>query len=87
VTFLCYELFFSNISGPVTESDVTLLLFSKGLCNSLPNNFMDFDRADFNCGNLNRIYWNVEGGAFNGTDVTVAIKYDATFSNHRIEVS
>jgi hypothetical protein len=84
---VCYELFFSKILGSVSEKDVTQLLSSKGLCTSLPNNFLDYERTSFNCGSLNKIYWNVEGGNFNGTDVTVAIKYDATFSNHRIEVS
>lgn len=85
ITFVCYELFFSNISGPVAEKDVTSLLSSKNLCTSLPNNFLDYERVSFNCGNLNKIYWNVDGGSFNGADVTVAIGYNAF--HHRIEVS
>lgn len=85
ITFLCYEIYFPNISAPVSEKDVTSLLSYKGLCSSLPNNFLDYERSDFNCGNLNKIYWNVDGGSFNGTDVTVAISYNAFI--HRIEVS
>jgi hypothetical protein len=85
ITFVCYELFFDNISGTVSEKDVTELLSSKGLCTSLQNNFLDFERVSFNCGNLNKIYWNVDGGNFNGADVTAAIGYNAF--HHRIEVS
>jgi hypothetical protein len=85
ITFPCYELFFSNIQGSVSEKDVTELLSSKGLCNSLPNDFLDFERANFDCGNLNKIYWGVEGGNLSGTDITVAISYNAL--PHRIEVS
>jgi hypothetical protein len=87
ITFPCYELFFSNIAGPVSERDVTSLHSSKNLCISLPNNFLDFERASFSCGNLNEIYWNVQGGTFNGTYVTVAIGYNGMFSQHRVEVS
>lgn len=86
ITFVCYELYFSNISGPVTERDVTDLHSSKGLCSTLANNFLDYERADYNCGNSNDIYWNVDGGNLNG-EQTIAIKYDATFSHHRIVVS
>jgi len=85
ITFPCYEIFFGNISGPVSEKDVTSLLASKGLCGALPNNFLDFERTDFNCGNLNKIYWNVEAGSFNGTGVSVYISFNAF--QHRIEVS
>lgn len=87
ITFLCYELYFDHINGTITEEDVTAVHASNGLCNSLPNNFMDYDRTDYNCGNANDIYWNVDGGIFNGTDVTVDISYNAEFSLHRIEVS
>jgi hypothetical protein len=85
ITFLCYELYFSNVDSPVSEKDVTLILSSKGLCSSLPNNFLDYERMDFNCGTLNKIYWSVNGGSYNGTAVTVDITYDAFL--HRIEVS
>lgn len=85
ITFVCYELFFSNVSAPVSETDVTSLLVSKNLCSVLPNNFLDFERRNFNCGNLNKIYWNVDEGSFSGGDVTVTISYNAF--NHRIEVS
>lgn len=85
ITFLCYELYFSSIDSPVSEKDVTLVLSSKNLCSSLPNNFLDFERQDFNCGNANKIYWNAKGGTFNGTAVTVDIKYDAFV--HQIDVS
>ena len=85
ITFLCYEIYFNNISALVSEKDVTLLLSSKGLCSTLPNNFLDFERQDFKCGSLNKIYWNVDGGSLNGTDVTVTISYNAF--THRIEVS
>jgi len=85
ITFMCYELFFGNISETISEKDVASLHSSKNLCGLLPNNFLDFERKEFNCGNLNKIYWNVDGGSFNGNDVTVAISYNAF--HHRIEVS
>lgn len=87
VTFLCYELYFDNISGSVSEKDVTTVHASKGYCSQLANNFLDYDRTDFNCGNSNDIYWNVVKGNFTGSYVTVTVSYDATFSHHRIEVS
>jgi len=85
ISFPCYEIYFSNISAPVSEKDVTGLLSSKGLCSSLPNNFLDFERQNFNCGSLNKIYWNVDGGSLVGSDITVNIGYNAF--THRIEVS
>lgn len=87
ITFLCYEIYFPNISSAVSESDITTIHKAKGFCNSPANNFLDYERKDYDCGNSNDIYWNVDGGTFGGTDVTVDISYDATFSHHRIEVS
>jgi hypothetical protein len=82
ITFDCYEIFISQINGNIKESDVTANLKSKNYCDVLPNNFLDQERQSYDCGNLNKIYWQI--GTINGTGVTVIVKYDALI--HRIEV-
>ena len=82
ITFPCYEIFIKKIDGTITETDYTFSLQQKGYCSVLPNNFMDIERTQFNCGDLNKIYWQI--GTINGTDVTVVIKFNAF--QKRIEI-
>jgi len=82
VTFDCYELYIKSIDGIVIESGVTGMLKSKKYCETLPNNFLDQDKEDYNCGSENKIYWKND---FEGDDVTIIVKYSA-FPTHRIEV-
>jgi len=83
VTFECYEIFVKNIDGLITEADITNLLKAKGYCSSLPNNFLDKEKMDFDCGDLNKIYWS--GDDLKGKEVTVVLRYEAL--HHRIEVT
>lgn len=82
ITFDCYEIFINQVNGNITEADVTSNLKAKGYCDTLPNDFLDQERQNYDCGNLNKIYWQI--GTINGTDVTVIVKYNALI--HRIEV-
>jgi hypothetical protein len=84
VTFACYELTIRRVTGYVAEQQINNMMKSRGYCNILPNNFLDYEKTDDNCGGLNKIYWNVEGGVVNGTYAVVVVKYDAF--HHRIEV-
>jgi len=83
VTFECYEIFVKNVNSLITEADITNLLKTKGYCSSLPNNFLDKEKKDFDCGNLNKIYWS--GNDLKGKEVTVVLRYEAL--HHRIEVT
>jgi len=82
ITFICYEIFLKKIDGDITERDVTIAFQQKGYCSSLPNNFLDAERQSFDCGDLNKIYWQI--GTISGTDLTVMIKYNEF--QHRIEI-
>jgi hypothetical protein len=82
VTFQCYEIYLKQTDGLITESDVTDILSSKDYCKTLPNNFLDEEMIDYDCGTENKIYWK---NSFEGSDVTIIIKYSA-FPIHRIEV-
>jgi len=84
ITFICYEIFLKRVDGTIREVDVTSNLKAKGYCDILPNNFLDQERQDFDCGNLNDIHWQI--GTINGTDVTVIVKYSGLYSQHWIEV-
>ena len=83
VTFDCYEILIKNVNGTITEEDITNLLKIKGYCSSLPNNFLDKEKKDFDCGNLNKIYWS--GNDLQGKEVTVVMRYEAL--HHRVEVT
>jgi len=81
-TFDCYEIYIKWIDGTVTEYGVTEKLRLEKYCKTLPNNFLDQDKVDYNCGSENKIYWKND---FEGDDVTIIVKYSA-FPIHRIEV-
>jgi len=83
-TFSCYELMIRRMSNFVDERLINNLMKLHGYCNILPNNFLDYEKQSDDCGDLNKIYWNVEGGVINGTYAVVVVKYDAF--HHRIEV-
>jgi hypothetical protein len=84
VTFSCYDITIRSIVGSITEQQINNMMKSRGYCDTLPNNVLDYEKTNDNCGDLNKIYWSVEGGAINGTYALVVVKYDAF--HHRIEV-
>jgi len=83
-TFSCYELMIRKVEGSVTEEKISSMMKYRGYCDNLPNNFLDYEKKKDECGDLNKIFWNVEGGVINGTYAVVVVKYDAF--HHRIEV-
>jgi len=83
VTHDCFELFVLEVSGNITESSFTDYHISKGLCETLPDNFLEEEGAAKDCGEANRLFWKYAGG-ISGSEVTMIIKYNAF--DHRIEV-
>jgi len=84
ITFICYEIFLKKVDDGIKEQDVATAFQQKGYCNTLPDNFLDEERASFACGDSNKVLW--KAGTINGTDVTVIIKFNGQFSQHWIEV-
>ncbi|MBI4173433.1 MAG: hypothetical protein HY519_01820 [Candidatus Aenigmarchaeota archaeon] len=70
-TFICYELYSEQSAD---EAAITAIMARNGLCDRLPNNFLDYGKQNIACGSENRIFWEPE----NATK-TIIIKYDAFF--------
>jgi hypothetical protein len=83
ISFPCYEILIKYVPAEFGEKEITDILRSRGRCSSLENNFLDFERTDYNCGNQNKIYWT--GGRVNANDTSVFINFNSFF--HRIEVA
>jgi len=78
-TFICYEIFGKN--GNANEIELTEKLKSRKYCEKIPNNYLDLEKQNYDCGNKNSIFWNT---TINNSDITVIIKYNALA--HRIEI-
>ncbi|MEM7827003.1 MAG: hypothetical protein QXQ40_02140 [Candidatus Aenigmatarchaeota archaeon] len=78
-SFVCYELFIKDVE--TDEAEVTGILKNKNYCNLLPNNYLDIEKLSYDCGNENKIYWNI---SMKGRDLTIIMKYNPLA--HRIEV-
>lgn len=82
LTHDCYELFVLSVPSVITEATFTAYMQEKGLCDKLPNNFLNVDFEMTSCGDSDRILWKI--GDINGEDITIIIKYNAF--DHRIEI-
>lgn len=78
-SFICYEIFVKN--GNANEIELTEKLKSRKYCEKIPNNYLDLEKQNYDCGNKNSIFWNT---TINNSDITVIIKYNALA--HRIEI-
>lgn len=76
-TFTCYELY---TDLEVEEREVTEKIKEKGMCGILPNNVLDADESNIECGSGNKIYW--DGDKLRET---IIVKYDSF--RHRLLVS
>ncbi|MGC9310437.1 MAG: hypothetical protein ACP5E4_01800 [Candidatus Aenigmatarchaeota archaeon] len=85
VNYLCYELFAAEVSGSIDEEAIAAVLLAKGTCKILPDNFFEHTGEIFGCGDKNSLFWNVKGGAIEGRDATVYVKYNSF--DHRVEVT
>ncbi|MBN2094662.1 MAG: hypothetical protein JW727_01310 [Candidatus Aenigmarchaeota archaeon] len=82
MTYTCYELFVWEVSGTITEETFTSLLEERGLCDTIPNNFLDVEKSGTDCGASNRLLWKI--GDISGEEVTIIVKYNAF--DHRLEI-
>jgi len=82
VDMICYELFLPEVKTQINETTLTEVLIDKELCSKLPNNFLEVEGKNFECGKENKLLWKI--GNIKGEDITVIIKFDAF--NHRINI-
>ena len=83
ISFACYEILIKNVPAQFGEKEITEILKSKGYCKYLENNYLDFEKEDYDCGTQNKIYWT--GGLVSENDTSVFINFNSFF--HRIEVA
>ena len=81
-TFICYEIFARTITSSILEKHVTDIIKQKNYCSILPNNILDVENQNYDCGGENLILWKI--GEIKGKDVTIVIKYNAFV--HKLEV-